>query len=270
MKKVFSLLIFVILFVSCNDTDKTESKQTNDKNITNDVVEFNDITLLNDKVSTLNSELNLLKTELEDIKKRQEKDDSHTELYYKNVILRNIDKDTVELIRQVNHGFHLSEQNDILRSFTNNKSSFDNSFLANEKWRDAGFIDSFFSEDVINMIVYLFYKNNTYESSRLNLYVNSLIETYETIDQKDKIVLEELYKLSEIGYFEKEKEINQLLHNLNDLNKDIYESEFDDYVSGMTGVFNVYSFWARRYNEKNDEIVYEVLKKIQNKMRTKN
>ncbi|TPN85859.1 hypothetical protein [Aquimarina algicola] len=169
------------------------------------------------------------------------------------------------LIYKVKKTFDLSEENNVLRSLTNNWFNLKQTHpFDKDNWRDADFMDSFFSEDIIDVIVSELHKNDIYKKSRINLYLDALIKTYNTIDKAaDYYLLEELYDLSENGYFNKEKEINELLDQLNSLDEDIYQTKFKDYVSGMNGYFNLYSFWARRHKENNIDVVYRILKNIQ-------
>ncbi len=264
-KNIYTIALFLIFYSSCS----TKLEQTPNKNniISGDIIKMKqDIDSLNNKISTLEKKLKIL---IEEKVSNSSTNNSLSESYFNNVIIANISKSTLTKVTQANHHFHLSDQNDIMRTLTNNLNELKELGWLSNSVRSRDYINNFFTEDVINMIVYILYKNNTYETSRTNIYVNSLIETYDTISEDDYQLLERLYDLASIGYHEKSDEIENLLIELNDLDEDIFETQFNDYVTGMSGKFNLYSFWARRHKENNKEAVYKVLKKIQVKMNKK-
>lgn len=256
------LYLFLTLFILTFSTSCKKNQNEQDQHKTK---------LLKDSITSLQSEISTLKSELKTLKKKVDdfNNFNNNDLSKKKYreIENKINKDTLELIRQVKYTFHLSEYNDIMRSLTNNWEGIDGqTFLSSPKWRSSTFMNSFFSEQIIDLITIYLKKNNLYKTSKTNVLIDALIDTYETIDQNDDELLEELYRLSEIGYNKKNEEIRNVLEQLPDLDKDIFENEFENYVSGMYTDFTLYSFWARRKNEQNKKETYQILKKIQLKM----
>lgn len=125
-------------------------------------------------------------------------------------------------------------------------------------------------------IIELLYKQNRkfilqfldieiYKKSELNKVVQALIISYEELQDKDQI-LEELYIKSQENKpdyqtykFLISKKVNDLLKHDEEL---VRHGTFENSKSVYKDVVWCYSFWIRRYQEKNAETVYQILKDI--------
>jgi len=251
-------------------------------NTENQIIEIDtsEIDLLEDQIKNQKSEEKKLLTELDDVKaqldsaKKNSKDLENNfinESYYNNVVLlNNILNNSQERISNLGKVFNLKEPRDVLTILTNHWGNPEHESgiysLIEGEYRATKFLNAFFDEKNIDFIISILNKDNIYKNSRLDLYTHSLLEAYEKMGENDHALLDELYNLSKNGYFKNEEEINTLLNKVNNLDEDIYETSFKNYVSGMNGFFNIYSFWARRQQEGNSEVVYTIMKKIDTKL----
>ncbi len=163
--------------------------------------------------------------------------------------------------------------------------------------RDAANISSFFSNTMLTLIS----QNlplKTYKNSGLKYSLEALVKAYENLNKKELARLYEVCNLKEFPAEEFEDGINTdvNIYKMNFINKlasqevitilrqdpnyeiynfNAYDRNISDpfetcKVDGMPNkLFYTYSFWARRYKEENNEVVYIVLKKIISKMNNK-
>jgi hypothetical protein len=138
--------------------------------------------------------------------------------------------------------------------------------------RSSENITSFFSDE-IKQFIYSFFENNTiYEDSDIGTNVKAILLAYKEIAEKSEI-LDKLYKLSDKEHqYIMEIEMHEGWRFIEDNN--IYSDEMielwnnnaesDNSESLFFGeeIFYAYSFWARRHQEGNKEIVYELLKEF--------
>ena len=173
----------------------------------------------------------------------------------------------------VDEGFSIPDKKYILNDFSNiNKDSYSRYILSRFD-RSSGNIKVFFNIKMKNLIFSYFKKENKfYKNSGLNLYIKSLLLSYEeSLNQKDNF--KELFEISKKYDTSLEsgehiifantmatKKIKELFkqENLTSTNEEIYH-EWERFV------FYVYSFWARRINENNDQIIYKLLKEFDEK-----
>ena len=99
----------------------------------------------------------------------------------------------------------------------------------------------------------------------MNLYVNALVDSYQDVDSK---FLEELYNLAEVNDYENRGEIGTLLRSVATTDDSDFYKFQSRQATSFTPNFMLYSFWARRHHENNEEIVYDVLRQIQTRMDT--
>lgn len=257
--KNFIRLLLVLTILSCK-TENTDTKKLQDE-----IAKLKDsIVLLQKNILTSNIEevTEVNQTESTEIK---DYDDTPFEEAYNKI---KSDIDTINLLSQTKRIFILSEYNDIMRTLTNNWDGLEGEyFLSNRGWRSNSFLKGLLTDKGSNILIDYLKRNNTYKSSKTNYYVDGLINAYNTINDEDHLLLEELHEISLDGYHKNKEEINNLLDRLNELEENIFKTKFKDYASGMDdNGFILYSFWARRHNEGNKEVIYKILKNVQTKM----
>lgn len=129
--------------------------------------------------------------------------------------------------------------------------------------------------DSYNTLFYAFLSKKIYFDSNLNLIVNALLDSHEDIykTENPEETLNKIYKTMVFGekkefpdYYYKELNTYASEEFLNTMSKNA-ETHSDKDENSVT--FNsqlntvwIYSFWARRYKEKNNEVVFEILKEI--------
>lgn len=129
--------------------------------------------------------------------------------------------------------------------------------------------------DSYNTLLYAFLSNKIYFDSNLNLIVDALIKTHEDIYETEN-PHERLTKIYKIMIFGAQKEFPNYYYNeikpyasenvLSLVSKNAETSSEKDnsnaeYASQLNTVW-IYSFWARRHKEKNEDVVFEILKEI--------
>ncbi|WP_158978005.1 hypothetical protein [Cellulophaga sp. L1A9] len=156
--------------------------------------------------------------------------------------------------------------------------------------RSSENIHQFFSEETISILVSVF-PYEYYDKSGIKVTCEALIRVYEELDEEEfnhiyevfntpsRYINGEWVNTSEIHM----KYINSIASDdvINILRKDKIYTNFDfnsdHYVQNIYGqgcridatsnrLLYIYSFWGRRQNEGNKKIVYEILKKINNKI----
>jgi|GEM_PF-1217237 len=129
--------------------------------------------------------------------------------------------------------------------------------------------------DNYNPMLYAFLSEKIYFGSNLNLIVDALINSHEDIygTENPEESLNKIYKIMFFGgkkdfpeyYYEKlSPYVSENVRN--SIKKDAEtNANKDNYVEGhgqkMSTIW-IYSFWARRYKEKNIDVVFEILKEI--------
>ncbi|MBS7256293.1 MFS transporter [Flavobacterium branchiicola] len=129
--------------------------------------------------------------------------------------------------------------------------------------------------DSYNMLLYAFLSEKNYYDSSLNETVNILISSHDDIYKTEdpEQTLDKIYKTMIFGakkefpeyYFDNlksyasENTLSSISKNA-DANAESDDSN-PDYNSKLNTTW-IYSFWARRYKEKNSDVVYEILKEI--------
>lgn len=163
--------------------------------------------------------------------------------------------------------------------------------------RDAANISSFFSNTMLTLISQNL-PHKTYKSSGLKYSLEALVNAYENIDKEQLAELYLICSLTEFPAEEFEDGINTdvNLYKMNFINKlasqevitilrqdpnyeiynfNAYDRNISDpietcKVDAMPNkLFYTYSFWARRFKEKNSEAVYSVLKNFISKINNK-
>lgn len=256
MKKLIGLILVTFILNSCDKT--AEHKAT--KKIVH--LEKKLATLAQEKTK-LDSAIAVIDIQLENQTKTLA-EDYVSKAYAKNIVTINLEK--LNKVDHLKYLFNLSKENTILRSLTNNWKAYligtTEAKLLGVKNRSPKEITAFFNDDMLTSIVRILKENKTYQASKSAIYIESLLNVYENFEAHDYALLDQLYNLSVPNYSEKKAAIGDLLNKLKKDTEDIYKTKFPEYKTGMTGYFNVYSFWARRHNEGNMKVVYTVMKKI--------
>ena len=258
--KVNLLLVVTIILASCNTSDKAKNDNSKTK-------ERTQIKTLNDTITNLKSGIENLKYEITSLKSEidilNNKHSFHSKENYEEIVAK-AKEDDVRLIEVLSWRFHISEENHISRSLINNWHKLDTVEMMT--YRKKEFLTSFFSDSNLDLITYLLSKNNLYESSKMNLYVNALVDSYQDVDSK---FLEELYNLAEeVNDNENIDEIETLLRSVATTDDSDFYKFQSRQATSFSPTFMLYSFWARRHHENNEEIVYDVLRQIQTRMDT--
>jgi hypothetical protein len=129
--------------------------------------------------------------------------------------------------------------------------------------------------DSYNVLLYTFLSQKNYYDSSLNEIVNTLISSHDDI-YKTENPEESLDKMYKTMIFGAKKEFPEYYFDnlspyasenvLNSISKNAeMNSERDNNEVSYSAKFStvwIYSFWARRYKEKNIDVVYEILKEI--------
>lgn len=124
--------------------------------------------------------------------------------------------------------------------------------------------------DSYNTVIYAFLSEKIYFESNLNLVVEALIKSHEDIYSTEDPdgSLSEIYKIMVFGekknfpdyYYEKLSNYASE-EGLSLIRKNASRGEEVEYNTQLSTVW-IYSFWARRYKEKNSDVVFEILKEI--------
>ena len=256
MKKLIGFILVTFILNSCDKTAEDKATQK--------------IVHLEKKLATLEQEKNKLDSAIAAIDIQLENqtktfaEDYVSKAYVKNIVTINLEK--LSKIDHLKYFFNLSKENTILRSLTNNWKAYligtTEAKLLGVKNRNPKEIAAFFNDDMLTSIIRLLKENKTYQKSKSAIYIQSLLNAYESFEAHDYALLDQLYNLSVPNYSDKEAAINDLLNKLKKDTEDIYKTKFPEYKTDMTGHFNVYSFWARRHHEGNMKVVHAVMKKI--------
>ncbi|KFF04844.1 hypothetical protein [Flavobacterium reichenbachii] len=124
--------------------------------------------------------------------------------------------------------------------------------------------------DSYSPLIYAFISDETYYDSNLNVIVDILIESHNDIyrTENPEEALNKIYKIMVLGkntqypdfHF---KELSKFASKkVLDLIKQNTKGDPDPDYSVKVSTFWIYSFWARRYKEKNIDVVFEIIKEI--------
>jgi len=129
--------------------------------------------------------------------------------------------------------------------------------------------------DIYNAVLYTFLSDKIYFDSNLNLIVDALINSHEDIykTENPEETLNKIYKTMDFGvnkdfpdYYYNEITPYAFKEFLASINKNAEtNSDKDDSSVTFNSQLNtvwIYSFWARRYKEKNSDVVFDILKEI--------
>lgn len=163
-----------------------------------------------------------------------------------------------------NNHFKFEIENNIndIAKLSNSESRF--AYYMHYLWRrfdrSPENIRNFLSEKNKKFILSFFKKNNLYINSGLKDLVKCLLISYKDIGH-NKDLLEKLHKRSEsIGVLGDKKYLELASP---DVKKLLSANNFDDpIVDERTRYTWVYSFWVRRNHENNSEVVYQLIKEI--------
>lgn len=183
-----------------------------------------------------------------------------TKLFLSNFLALEKDKSFTEIRKAVEMGFYYEEYDEI--------NKVDKKIRRNPE----GIRNTF---DSYNVLLYAFLSKKNYYDSNLNEMVNMLISSHDDIYKAEnpEQSLDKIYKTMIFGskkefpdyYFDNlssyasESALSSISKNAN-INSDDNNS-YPEYNSKLNTVW-FYSFWARRYKEKNIDVVYEILKEI--------
>ncbi|QXP59836.1 hypothetical protein [Olleya sp. HaHaR_3_96] len=115
-------------------------------------------------------------------------------------------------------------------------------------------IKNFFGDNEIEILVKMIIDNNNYISSRTNLWLDGFIKAYEELKNDPEFLMQASTEKDVHAYYELitskySTDVTEIMD---------FESNYDlDYK-----LFKIYSFWARRYNEGNSEVVFSIVKKF--------
>jgi len=134
-------------------------------------------------------------------------------------------------------------------------------------------ISKVFNERILNHIALLFNKNILPKNYKTYGVLKGLLMTYEELNDEDCDRLYQLLALKDQNYFEyvdqcDEAFKNQISFRVKDyVTATPYIQYYDNTDAGFDKrLFYLYSFWARRYHEGNKEAVYEILKRLDEKI----
>ncbi|WP_282116638.1 hypothetical protein [Cellulophaga baltica] len=266
IKKIISL-VFGIVLLSCN-SEKAD-------------IESN-IEVIKNKTKGLKLKESHLENQLDSLKERFDQEKANinknyiSKSYYKNVIYinsENLKKNTQSQILTLFKKLNLKQSQNVLNSIINNwmnlKEIDDLNFLFENKYRTTKFINLFFEEANIDYMISLLDENNSYDKSKLDLYLELFLDAGKELKNNDFVVLSKIYELSTEGYLERRDEINYLINQISTIDENSYSTHFNTSESKTNIKFIVYSFWARRYKEGNSGIVYSIMEKTQIKLTNK-
>ncbi len=135
-------------------------------------------------------------------------------------------------------------------------------------------IANVFNENTINHIANLFNNKLLFKDYKIYTVLKGLLLTYEEMDDYECNRLGELLRLEEEDYGLYGQECRNAFNDRvsEDLKTLLFEGEYFKKNTGKEfdyekRVFYLYSFWARRYKEKNKEVVFEILKKLDDKIK---
>lgn len=220
---------------------------------------------LNVKVKSYQEELKNLKKDYAEAENdlsqdEKTKDEGLNKAYFKTFVINTylaVGKE--EFINKSYRLFNLSKSNGIERTLINNLYSTScgecpekniSSAIATFS-RNKKHLEHFFDDETINKIASFFRGNKIYDESGAKSYVEHLLLAYESMEYGDESYLEKLYVIAsskERLYSDKVEGIMSKIDRVGDRGR--WYNRF------------MYSFWARRYHEKNMEITYKLLKRI--------
>ncbi|WP_435262656.1 hypothetical protein [Tenacibaculum sp. nBUS_03] len=277
MKKI--LFITFIFMISCQkkvDDKKIFQNKINELQALLDT-QKDSMSIIN---SELTSELDILKTKLENFEQLIEfslnKKSIFEHIMYQIENPSPYDDESVQrnFHNSVDEGFSFPRKNYEIADFSSVDKDSYSKYILSRFDRSSKNIELFFNSKIKNLI-FSYFKNKHlfYKNSGLKLYVKCLILSYEE-SSNNQDGFNELYKLSQKNdssldggkhvnfantmVTDKLKELF-VKENINTSNKEIYY-EWERFV------FHVYSFWARRINENNEQIVYQLLKEFNEKI----
>lgn len=254
-RKILGLLLIMLLF-SCKKEPAEKINEVNNlKKYIKEAKERNEFLI---------TQLKGTKANLVEIKEgtKESMSKAYVNSFVTNTFILDGKKD---FITRSYYIFNLSESNPIFRSLTNtwpislctycpDKNFLFNIFTFNRSKKN---IQLFFDDETITLIASFFQGNTIYEDSKAQKYVEGLLSAYEsfedTYEYDSYSDLEALYNeaVTDGLYTTKAKGIIERLGGT------------DSYAIGDDFI---YSFWARRYHEKNMDVTYSVLKKIHQKI----
>ncbi len=262
MKKIIVLVLIAFLLNSCDSTDENKAGEK--------IINLKEkLTALEEEKNKLYSKIGAIEVQL-DYQKKELDEDYVSKPFLKNIIAINLEKySKVDLLIQF---FEIGKETSLMQSLTYKWKEYlmhiDESYelsetpeFLNVKSRNSKDIAAFFNNNMCGTIINSFKYNNIYKESNSHIYIESLLNVYESLEENDYVLLEELYELSEHGHYKNEEAVNALLAKLKKNDTDVYVNEFPEYYRNIS-YFYMYSFWARRQQENNMEIVYSVMKKI--------
>ncbi len=125
-----------------------------------------------------------------------------------------------------------------------------------------------FTEEVKQIIYALFESNDLYEDTGAEAMVEALLLAYEELAD-DYETLPQIYDLAAKDYLSGYDEINEIIaYTATDEVREILSDEnYTNYDNDVwseidSRLFLVYTFWARRYHEENQAVVYSLLKEF--------
>jgi len=151
--------------------------------------------------------------------------------------------------------FDLTDSSDT-EDYENWGKFYFNIYFYNNFSRDPENLKEVFSDDLIDLISNYFANNSNYKDARIYNVVKALLYAYDELEG---------YELMEDFYYELKN--NDGMDYVEELSSEVVEDvlycdyEEEDCFYSFDS-FYVYSFWARRYHEGNEEVVYAILKKL--------
>ncbi|QCE41950.1 hypothetical protein [Psychroserpens sp. NJDZ02] len=240
LKKII-ITLSIVLTASCQNEKKTKEL----KSTTEELVPFNrsldtienitlDASLLNtDDTVVLNDSLNLIKKNIFE----------NFEHLQKTFFFNELEVSTILLYK-----------GEFIDSLEINDDGFIGHYFMKVFDRTPENIKIFFGDNEIEILAKMIIDNNNYIGSRTNLWLDGFIKAYEELKNDPEFLMQASIEKDVHAYYELitskySTDVTEIMD---------FESDYDlDYK-----LFKIYSFWVRRYNEGNSEVVFSIIKKF--------
>jgi hypothetical protein len=256
MKKAFTILASINLFVSCNSTTELEKELQEQKNVQKSLIAEN---------VTLKKHIDSLKEEVSS---------NYIDKSYATTFINKEMRFIFDKKKLFEYLFKYTDLGNLSAFSSYNQSMFNrygsdyyknHSINSNEGYltyvfgffdRSPENINRFFNKESLEIIYSLFEKNDYYERSKLNVKALTLLQVYVDI-QNSEMSLMDIYYIFDNGDYHDEVIENHfteaqfaILQRDEDLDEDRIK----------WALYDAYSFWGRRGSEGNADVVYELIK----------
>ncbi len=278
--KTTSKLLFVVLFFSCNQIRKKDNcLELEEKLIQENKLKDKEISRLSIENLKLKDRISNIESSSGNFVKREYINFTlTTRSNLVESIFKELDFDKFDFYRQLTNLNGGRIYDDFKEAWVQNSLDVVKFMWHSIDDRSTESIKSLFPLKDRNKFFRFLSNNESYKKSGLAAIVQGLIFTYEEINENEEkrslfSEFEEcLYTNDDENKLISDSPCNEILSEfiatdrvknlLNGLNYSELRNQQGDFTSER--VFYVYSFWARRFQEKNDKLVYNILKDLQN------